>query len=183
MHLFIPCLYHWVDLWPSFHAIQSRLKFHSALLCPQPTGKANLAFLSRTGVKVPPVCRGLAVHTVEANHPWDPSSQLPAVPCGQGCFWVLPEVLLQALVVLKLPPDARKLSLQVSVARGNRRRSLILTTLPEGPRLKGGGPGAGSGLSVCAARPQVHTCSFRARPKLGACEVSRKEQAGVGETG
>lgn len=112
-----------------------------------------------------------------------PRSRLPALPRGQGCFWILPKVLLHALVVLQLLLDAFKLSLQVSVARGNRRRRLILTTLPDGPRLRGGDPGAGSGPSACAARPQVHPCSFRARPKPGACEVSGKEQAGVGETG
>lgn len=109
--------------------------------------------------------------------PW----QHPQLLRGQGCFWALPEALLHALVVLQLPLDALKLSLQVAVAQGNRTMSLILTTLPAGPRLKGGDPGAGSGPSArCADSPQVHTCHFGARPT---CEVPRKEQTGVGDTG
>lgn len=91
-----------------------------------------------------------------------------------------PEAPLHALVVLQLLLDALKLSLQVSVAQGNRAMSLILTMLPAGPRLNGGDPGTGSGLSArCTDRPQVNTCSFRARPT---CEGPRKKQK-VRDTG
>lgn len=125
---------------------------------------------------MPPVCRGLAVHSAgeSALGPWQPVS---SCSCGQGCFWGLPEVLLHALVVLQLPLDVLKFGLQARVARGNR-TSLVLTAPLAGPRLNGGSPGA-----CCVGRPQVHTCSFRARPRQGACEVPRKEQTGVGDSG
>lgn len=58
-------------------------------------------------------------------------------------FWVLREVLLHGLVVLQLLLDALKLGLQVSMAHGNRRISLILVTLPATPRPDGGIPGRG----------------------------------------
>lgn len=76
--------------------------------------------------------------------------QLPLFPMD-GChagFWVSPEVLLRGLVVLQLLLDALKLGLQVHVASGNRRISLILTILPSGPGLNPGIPGAGTDLST-----------------------------------
>lgn len=69
---------------------------------------------------MPPVYGGLAVHSVGGQ---------------EGRFQFLPEVLLHGLVVLQLPLDVLKLSLQVSVAHGNKRVNLILTTLLAGPRL------------------------------------------------
>lgn len=103
---------------------------------------------------------------VNRPRPWQHPQLLP----WAGCLWASPEALLHALVVLQLPLDALKLNLQVAVAQGNRTMNLILTMLPAGPRLNGGDPGAD--------RPQVHTCSFRARPT---CEGLRKEQ--MGDTG
>lgn len=102
----------------------------------------------------------------------------------QGCSWVLLEVLLRGLVVLQLLLDALKLSLQVGGARGHGRIQLSFTTLQAGSRLNGGSLGTGSGLSACCAEGlQVHACSVGAQPGPGACEVPRKEQTGVGDTG
>lgn len=143
-HVFIPfhpmSHPHWLDHWPTYYMTQAGLKFCSV-------------FSSQLGLP--------------KHGQITPGRQLPAASCGY--FRFLPEVLLCGLVVLQLLLDALKLSLQVSVAHGNRRISLILVlTLPAGPRLNGGSPGA-----CCAMRSQVHTCSFGAKLRPGACEVLR----------
>lgn len=108
----------------------------------------------------------------------------PKASCGEtpGVFWVLREILLHGLVVLQLLLDALKLSLQVVVARGDRRTGLILTPLSARPRLSGGSPGTRSGPSARSAdRLWVHTHGSRAAPS--AHEVPRKQQAGLRDTG
>lgn len=94
---------------------------------------------------------------------------------------VSPEVLPRGLVVLQLLPDALKLSLHVAVASAHRGTGLISASFLAQSRMsRAAGRGAPSqGID----RPAVNTCRVRARPRPGALEVLRKEQAGAGDTG